>query len=345
MTGSPRKILCIAIKYLGDVVVAVPAMQALRARWPEAAFHVLVAEDAARLLETLPWVDRVWALPRTRGRARLLDSWPVIRALRRERFDLSFDQIGNDRGAFLSVLVGARSRYGMAAPHGFLGRKLCYHHGVEEAPLHWHEIDRHLHALRVFGVSPPASPTLELRASSKYAAEAAQILPENAVIGHITTSKPLKEWPLEHWQSLAHRAQAEGQPFFFAAGPSPRERPLLAELGRRAPNVPQLPQISDLGFYLAVLARARAVVSGDTGPMHFAAGLGVPTLSLFGPSKPELWAPRAPHARFLQAPECRCEPTLESCTQRQSCFHRLSPEHVWRELQALLAATGAPHFR
>lgn len=343
MTTAPRSILCIAFKYLGDVVVAIPAWRTLREHWRDTAFHVLVADDAAPLLEPLPWIDRVWALPRTRGRARLRDSWPVIRALRRERFDVSFDFIGNDRGAFLSLLAGARIRYGLAAPRGFLGRKLCYHQAVAEAPFDWHEIDRHLHALRVFGIARPPSPVLELRAPAARAAEAARILPEHAIVGHITTSKPLKEWPLAHWQSLAQLAHAARQPFYFASGPSPRERALLDALRHRAPDIPHLPHLADLGLYLAVLARAGALVSGDTGPMHFAAGLGIPTLSLFGPSRPDLWAPRAPLARFLKTPDCRCAPTQETCTQSESCFQRLAPDLVWHELQALLAAARSPH--
>lgn len=343
-TCAPRKILCIAFKYLGDVVVAIPAMQALRAHWSDAELHVIVAEDAAPLLEPLPWINHVWALPRTRGRARLRDSWPIIRALRHERFDLSIDFMGNDRGAVLSLLSGARRRFGTTPPRGFLGRKLCYHHAIEEAPFDWHEIDRHLHALRVFGIAPQPAPNLELRASPDCAAEAARLLPESAIIGHITTSKPLKEWPLDHWLSLAQRARASGYAFLFAAGPSARERALLAELGRRAPEIPHLPEIARLDLYLAVLARARALVSGDTGPMHFAAGLGTPTLSLFGPSRPDLWAPRAPHARLLVAPDCRCAPTLETCAQPESCFNRLSPDRVWLELQSLLAAARAPHL-
>lgn len=342
MTSAPHKILCLAFKYLGDVVVALPAMRALREHWRDTKFHVLVAADAAPLLEPLRWIDRVWALPRTRGRARLKDSWPIIRALRRERYDLSLDLIGNDRGAFLSLFIGARTRYGMAAPRGFLGRKLCYHHAIPEAPLDWHETERHRHALRAFGLPASAPLALELRASPKYATEAAQVLPAHALIGHITTSKPLKEWPLEHWATLAQLARARGETFFFAAGPSPRERALLDRLRKHLPDAPQLPHLGDLGLYLAVLARARALVSGDTGPMHFAAGLGVPTLSLFGPSKPELWAPRAPHARYLQTPDCRCDPQFESCVQAQSCFHRLAPERVWSELQSLLAAARTP---
>ena len=344
MTGSPRKLLCVAFKYLGDVVVAIPAIRTLRSAWPDAELHVLVAADAAPLLEPLPWIDRVWALPRTRGRARLRESWPLIRGLRRERFDLSFDFMGNDRGAVLSLLAGERLLYGTTPPRGFLGRQLCYTHAIDEAPFDWHEIDRHLHALRVLGIAPPPNLTLELRAKPQHAAEAARLLPERAIVGHITTSKPLKEWPLAHWKSLASLARRAGHAFYFAAGPSPRERALLDELRRDAPDIPQLPHIASLGVYLAVLARAAALVSGDTGPMHFAAGLGIPTLSLFGPSRPDLWAPRAPLARVIATRDCRCAPTQERCTQPVSCFQTLAPDEVWRALQALLAAPRPPHL-
>ena len=60
---SKIKILAIKFKYLGDVVVAVPALRALRDQWPEGELHVLVAEDAAPLLRHLPWLDKIWALP------------------------------------------------------------------------------------------------------------------------------------------------------------------------------------------------------------------------------------------------------------------------------------------
>ena len=112
---SKTKILAIKFKYLGDVVVVVPALRALRDQWPDAELHALVAEDAAPLLRHLPWLDKVWALPRTRGQARLAESWPIIRALRREKFDRSVDFVGNDRGAILSRLIGARERLGVVA--------------------------------------------------------------------------------------------------------------------------------------------------------------------------------------------------------------------------------------
>jgi heptosyltransferase III len=336
-----HKVLFLAFKYLGDVVVAVPALRAFRQRFPQDELHVLVAEDALPIVSTLPWLDRVWAFPRTRGKIRLRDSWPVIRKLRAERYDLSLDLIGNDRGAFLSAAIGARVRYGLHSPRGFLGRRACYHHPIPEAPGEWHETRRHLHFLRAFGVDQEASLDLELRPDPRLAEEAAQILPEPSILAHISTSKPLKEWPISHWARLAELATREGVRITFATGPSPRERELLQNLQQLVPDAAVLPQIRDLALYFAVLVRAQALVSGDTGPMHFAAGLGVPTVSLFGPSILHQWAPIAPKARWLQAPDCRCASTLERCEQAIHCLANLSPERVWQEVRELLFTSAA----
>lgn len=339
---SSEKILCIVFKFLGDVVVSIPAIRALRRAKPQAEIHLLVAEDAAPLVETLPWLNKVWAFPRTRGKMRLADSLPMIRDLRRERFDLSLDFVGNDRGAFLSVAAGAKRRVGVRAPHGFFGRKRFYHQAVPEAPKAWHETRRHLHFLREFGVAPDATLNLELHPKPALLTEAKSLLPKAAIIGHISTSKPLKEWPLEHWRTLAQLAATEGHSLLFSAGPSPRERALLAQLTSSDPRLRELPLIKTLDLYLAVLAQVEMLVSGDTGPMHFAAGLGIPTLSLFGPSLVDQWAPIAPLARVLKAPHCTCSPEQEVCTSPTPCLRGMSPQFVWNEIRALLAARQNP---
>lgn len=339
MPESREKILCIVFKYLGDVVVSIPALRALRKNRPGVELHVLVAEDALPLVKTLPWIDRAWAFPRTRGKARLRDSLPVIRQLRKERFDISLDFIGNDRGAFLSLSIGAKVRYGLAAPRGFVGRRWCYHRAVPEAPLDWHESRRHLQFLAPLGVDQEANLDLEIYPDPALAEKAASILPNPAIVAHVSTSKPLKEWPMEYWSALAVLAARDGFPIVFASGPSRRERALLEALTRStetAATVALLPQIPDLALYLAVLARAQLVVSGDTGPMHFAAGLGVPTLSLFGPSLVHQWAPIAPSARQLKATGCVCSHNLEVCSQPTPCLRSLTPELVWREVRSML---------
>src|SRR5437667_6862309 len=104
----------------------IPALRAIREHWPDCALHVLAAEEVVPVLNHLPWLNRVWAMPRTRGSPRFKQAWPIIRALRNQRFDRSVDFGGNDRGAILSLLSGARQRLGPIYSGGFLGRRFCY---------------------------------------------------------------------------------------------------------------------------------------------------------------------------------------------------------------------------
>src|ERR1051326_8100065 len=138
MPNSPlragAKILALQFKNLGDTVMMVPALRALHDQVPGCAVHVLVREEAGPLLANLPWLARVWTLPRVRGRSQFRTSWPVIRQLRAARFDCSIDFAANDRTAILSFLCGARHRLGAATSDGFFGRRFCFTETQTPAP-------------------------------------------------------------------------------------------------------------------------------------------------------------------------------------------------------------------
>jgi heptosyltransferase III len=334
-----KKNLCILFKYLGDVAVAVPAMRALKESRPEDELHILVAEEAVPIVRHLPWVTHVWGLPRKRGRAQLRSSLPLIAALRRQHFALSVDFVGNDRGAILSFMIGARERIGLIPEQSFWGRKLCYNRPVLEETIpsvDVHESERHLRLLHGFDVDQNASCTLEVHADERLALEAIGLLEPGAVIAHLSTSQPKKEWPVEYWQALYLQTRRAGVRIVFASGPSEREQALLEALREIEPEAPVLGRVSSLDLYLAVLARARAFISGDTGPLHFAAGLGVPTLSLFAATDARRWAPLGEQHRCLTGGGCHCSGHAHVCSHAKPCIQTLEVEATWTELQRLL---------
>ena len=125
----------------------------------------------------------------------------------------------------------------------------------------------------------------------------------------------------------------------FSTGINAREQALLEDLKQRVPGVPTLPAIPDLPTFLAVLRRARLFISGDTGPLHFAAGLGVPTISLFGPSPAGEWAPLGEPHRMLQADNCTCGGDTAVCLSPNPCMASISSEVV---LRLVLAGPATP---
>lgn len=318
------KILALQFKYFGDAVLMTPALRALREKFPNGELHVLVPEQIAPLLQNLPWLDRVWPMPHQRGRASFRQTWPVIRALRREKFDRSVDFASNDRGAIVSFLIGARQRLGWDERGGFFGRKFCYHQRVVPENQMRHESARQAHLLTAWNIKP-SSLAAELRADPALAEKAGQLLPPGKIICHIASSQSKKEWPLAHWAALPRLASE--LELVFTTGVGAREESLLTEFRKLAPAAPVLKPIPNLPLYLAVLQRARGFVSGDTGPLHFAAGLGVPTLALFGPSNPAQWAPVGTQHRFLTGGVCTCG-NVGVCESAKHCLAAISPEQV-----------------
>jgi heptosyltransferase III len=335
----PEKILALQFKYFGDAVLMTPSLRALRESFPHGELHVLVPENIAPVLQSLSWLDRVWPMPHQRGNATLRQTWPVIRALRRQRFDRSVDFASNDRGAIASVLIGARQRLGWAEPGGFWGRRLCYNQRIMPETNVRHESARLAHLLSTWGIKP-SSLSAEIRADPALAATAEKILPSGKIICHLASSQSKKEWPLPHWAALHQMAVAAGISLIFSTGIGAREESLLKNFKRLAPAAPVLEPVPDLTLYLAVLQRAKGFVSGDTGPLHFAAGLGVPTLALFGPSSPAQWAPVGVQHRFLTGSSCTCG-NVGVCESPKHCLAAITPEQVFAELRTFAPLTVA----
>jgi len=330
------KILAIQFRYFGDAVLMVPALRAIKEHFRDCALHVLVPEEVAPLLQHLPWLARVWEMPRTRGRARIQQSWPILRALRKEYFDRSVDFGGNDRGAILSLLCGARQRLAPRAGRGFFGRRFCYTRQIAPAAVVQHEVRRNLHLVSAWDV-PPGSLELEIHPDPSLETFAKKILPELSIICHLATSQPKKDWPLPHWAELSEKAFAAGLKLVFSTGTGAREQSLLTEFRKLSPSAPVLPPMPNLASFLAVLKRARLFISGDTGPLHFAAGLGVPTISLFGASSAALWAPIGPRHRTLQGSPCTCSGDTAVCLGSRHCLAAISPEAVLNCVQQFVA--------
>ena len=323
------KILAIQFKYFGDAVLLTPALRAINERIPDAELHLLVPEEIAPLFQHLPRLDRVWPMPRQRGHASISQSWPVIRALRRERFDRSVDFASNDRGAIVSRLIGARRRLGWDERGGFWGRKFCYTDRIAPETKLQHESARLARLLSGWQIPPPTSLEAEIRADTSLADAAKNILPLPVVICHMASSQPNRQWPVEHWAALSRLAAAAGLRIAFTTARGAREAALTAELKKRAPDAPVLPLIPELPLFLAVLRRASVFISGDTGPLHFAAGLGVPTISLFGPSSPARWAPVGNQHQFLAASACPCGAGTRVCVTTDFCLAAITPEQVF----------------
>ncbi len=190
-----------------------------------------------------------------------------------------------------------------------------------EGPHASHWLARALEAMGLAAATPP--PVLPWsEADYEDAAERTRGLPPDFVAVHPGSGSPTKNWPIERFAAVARRLAA-GQPWLLILGPaearvSDLESPVVAR------NWP----VRTLG---AALARAGLFLGNDSGASHLAAASGAPTLALFGPTDPALWAPVGPSVATLRAPRG----VLADLTVDEV-------EPVARGLRATSAASGPP---
>lgn len=333
-----QKILAIQFKYLGDAVFITPALQVLHQQHPEAEIHVLAAEEVAPIFQHLSFLTKVWSLPRTRGKAKLGESLPFVFKLRKEKFDLSIDFVGNDRGSIFSLLIGAKSRLA-AIDHGttFL-QKLAYTRTVRNSLLPTSWVKRHLKMLSLFmPIIEANEPRMKIESDPQLQSDAIEILQEHEVICHLGTSQPKKEWHIHRWVELHRLASKAGYKLAFSAGTNQREQTLISELKELCPDAFVLPRLKNLSDYLAVLNQAKVVISGDTGPLHFGAGLGVKVIGLFGTADSVRHASPIYQANELvMSRQCTCINELArfpTCQSRSPCMDSISAEQVFELLK------------
>jgi heptosyltransferase-1 len=332
-TRAAKKIIVVDFGFLGDTVHLTPALWEIKRNYPGAELHTLSATVGAELLKLAPCVDRPWAFPLTTKSPPWWKHWDILRALRRERFDAAFNFSGADRSLFAGVFIGAPLTLAYQP-----GRNHFWHRWVrvewvarERVVAPVYEQRRRLLAAGGLSLQPLRFDFEVPAAASQWAQTA---VPANSIHLSINASAPDKEWPLDRWIELAKLLlTAEPSISLVATGSAkPRELERLHALAR-AVDDPRLrcvegPEIARLA---AILQRCRLQIGADSGVLHLAMALGVPTLTVFRQySRLQEWMPVGGRHRNIVAP-CRCiAENRDECAMagRSSCLADISAERM-----------------
>jgi lipopolysaccharide heptosyltransferase I len=294
MSERFKNILITKPSSLGDIVLALPALRALRMSFPEAKISWLIRPEFAELLENHPHLDEIitfdrkllgkaWFHPRAFGALISL-----ISKLRRSRFDIIFDFQGLFRTASLAWLSGCKKRFGMANAREFA--TIFYTHKIPQNMKSIHMVDYYLKIIQAAGASdfgvefvlppnPGAEDSVEkLLASHGINEDYAVLIPGSA--------HPEKCWPPEHFAQLADKISSEYN-FSIVATGSASESGIIEKVREKA-DVPiaNLAGQTSLSELVALLKRAKLAISNDTGPGHIAAATGIPLVLMFGRANP-----------------------------------------------------------
>lgn len=341
-TRAAKKVIVVDLGFLGDTIHLLPTLHELKRNYSQAELHVLTSQVGCEVLGLAPCVDRAWAIEMSPQKRSLRQQWQVLRALRGEQFDVAFNFSGADRTIFMTALTGARSRvaYRGGRAH-FWSRWLvpCWIPFIQPTgPV----FERRREMLKLCGLDL-APPRFDLQVPDSARDWAAAQVPEGAIHFSINASTHLKEWPLENWIELGKQVSKETNIKILATGSeNPRERSRLdafasALKDSRAQIFSGL-SIARLG---ALISRCSLQIGADSGVLHLAMALGLPTISLFR-KYPTLrgWLPLGPQHRSFTV-NCACIGQKHAaCLKRPAavCLNEIHPDAVAKAVHEILAA-------
>ncbi|MEO8499265.1 MAG: glycosyltransferase family 9 protein [Vicinamibacteria bacterium] len=295
-SGPPKEVLVLRLDRIGDVLMSLPALAALRASIPDARIRLAVgawSRDIAKdapvdevLVWSAPWVGRP-----DEGASSLFKLMGAARACRARRPDLAIDLQGDLRATWLMAATGARSRVGYAntgsaslltsiveldenvsfVEQNYRAIEAALGHQAPRQRFQWLDDDRrargrdHLARLLAEGSVEKKGPIVGI---------------------HPGAGRSIKEWPMERFAELGQRLMNEkGATLLLtgSAGEAARTGAIRARIRGAALD---LAGRLDLREFAEVMSACDAFVSGDTSAMHFACAIGVPSVAIFGPSDP-----------------------------------------------------------
>ena len=292
-TAPVQRVLVIATRQIGDVLLTTPLVRAARQRWPEARIDVLGFAGTLGMLRGNPDVNE---LIETAPRLGWRNGWALLRRLWRG-YDLALVTDPGDR-AHLMGWIAAPERSGIVAAedHSAWWKKTLLAHAVPAAG------DRgSVHVTReklsllapwlpqvqdaVPQVVPPAGTALPASVQSQ--------LQRGAVVLHAPSMWPYKQWPLVHFEMLVKELLARGHQILLTGSAGSRDQECVAAL-RHLGTPPQLLDLSgqlDFNQLVTLFENAALYIGPDTSVSHLAAATGIPVIAIFGPTNPMRWAP------------------------------------------------------
>ena len=335
-------VLIVPYMWIGDFVRCHSVVRVLRARWPDRPIDLITSSLCAPLLDYMPGVRKGIVCDLPRGKLPVGEYRALGRRLRAERYGTALILLRTWKSALAPFLAGIPERTGF---FGELRLGL-----INDLRFGERQLTRMIDCMGALalpkGATPPAewplpeivvpkqevTSWLERRGLAVHKHRVVALAP--GAVG------PGKRWANRSYAELARRLTAKGMSVWVLGGPN--ETPFAHEIVAAGGDGVRDLTGNDLRDAIVAFAAVDAAVSNDSGLMHVAAAIGVPTVALFGPTDPKLWAPLNPLAAVIEPPSDRPCPRCHrpSCTDVR---HRDVDEITVDRVFDAVVKTLAPH--
>ena len=340
LLGS-MNILVIKMSSVGDVVMVMPSLKALRKKFPKARIHCLVGNDARKILHNCPYLDGLIVYDKKhkdRGPFKFLK---IARKLRKYRFDKVLDFQNNRTSHLLSFLSFPNESYGFNnGKYGFL-----LSHPVKKYVKEVPAIKQQFQILSKLDINYSENSYLELWISAKDKQYAKQLLDSewmgnaiNIVGINIAASAKwqTKNWPIEHIAKLCDRLSASHIRVIITGMDKDKElTQQLLSLTKSKPAI--FAGKTDIMQLAALIKKCKVFITPDSAPMHVAAAVGTPFIAFFGPTDSSRHLSPAKKCVVMDK-RLNCAPCYSGYCKilSRACMEDISPEEVFKEVKYLM---------
>jgi heptosyltransferase-2 len=334
-----NNILIRATNWVGDAVMTLPALEAVRENFQSASITVLARPWVAPLFENHPAVNNILIYNKHDGLTKnLSEFFHVINMIRKNKYDLAVLFQNAFEAALLAYLGRVTYRLGFDSD----GRGFLLTHGIKRSSEIFavHQVEYYLSILKAAGLKVESrNPVIYL--SKKDLAKAENLLQlkgisKNDFILGISPGAIFgnaKRWPFERFAEISDRASERWGAKVIILG-SKKEKEIgtsITGLMRHKPV--DFCGTTSLGEVIGIIGRCNMFVTNDSGLMHIAAALGVPTLAIFGSTDHVATGPRGVKTRIIKH-DIDCSPCLKpECPTDFKCMLSIEPEEVWDEME------------
>ena len=342
-----RRLLCVRLDTIGDVLMTTPAIRALKRSVPGRSVALLTSPAGAEVGALVPEVDEVipyrapWMKPPPGG---LGDDLALIEELRRRRFDGAVIFTVYSQSALPAAVlchlaeIPRRLAHSRENPYWLLTDRVAER---EPDELVRHEVRRQLDLVRHIGADTDDE-RLSLRVPAAARDRAAALLAELGLVGdrpwavlHPGATAPARRYPAEHWVEVGRRlTEDHGWRLVLTGSPDEVElaRAIRAGIGE---GVDSLAGRLDVAGLAAILERAPVFLSGNTGPVHMAAAVGTPVVDVYALTNPQHTPWGIPHVVLSHDVPCRYCYASVCPMGHHDCVRRVAPERVVEAAVAL----------
>ena len=338
-----KRILIVRTDRIGDVLLSTPVIKALRDNYPVAYIAMMVSPYAKDIVEGNPFLDEVIIYDKDAKHKSWLRSIKFARNLKKKRFDLAIILHPTNRVHLVTFFAGIRRRVGYGRKLGFLLTDRIKHTKQSGEK---HELEYALDLVRYLGIEPqekalifPIKPESEIWVEELFKEEGIK-KGDRLLAIHPAASCPSKIWPNERFAEVGDRLiKKYGFKVLMIAGP--RDLGLAASVIKRmhqaAINLSGKASISQLA---SLLKRCSLFISNDSGPVHIAASVGTPVISIFGRKQkglnPVRWGPTGKKDKVLHKDVGCIECLAHNCVKQFACLSAISVDDVVNAADSIL---------